>query len=92
MKMGEIAKDIEVMEAVAPSDPSEEEGSEKEAVEVEKEAITATARGGKILGTMKDKLLEFKRVVEGGWVAYFGGGNLERTRAYHVWPGKNVLL
>jgi hypothetical protein len=45
-----------------------------------------------MLGTMKDKLFEFRRAVEGRWVAYFGGGNLERTRVYHVWPGKNVLF
>jgi hypothetical protein len=87
--MGEIAKDTEATEAAELSDPSEE-GPERENVEAEKEATTA--RGGKMLGTMKDKLFEFKRAVEGRWVAYFGGGNLERTRVYHVWPGKNVLF
>jgi hypothetical protein len=89
--MGEISKDIEVMEAVALSDPSEE-GSDRENVEVEKEVTTARGGGRNILAAMKEKLFEFKRAVEGRWVAHFGGGNLERTRAYHFWPGKNVLL
>ncbi|KAE8075705.1 hypothetical protein FH972_014398 [Carpinus fangiana] len=89
--MGEISKDIEVMEAVALSDPSEE-GSDRENVEVEKEVTTARGGGRNILAAMKKKLFEFKRAVEGRWVAHFGGGNLERTRAYHFWPGKNVFF
>ncbi|KAG6657799.1 probable protein S-acyltransferase 6 [Carya illinoinensis] len=89
--MEKMEKDIEVMENVALSEPLEE-GFERENVGVEKEnGITAT--GGNILVTVKQKLFEFfNRVMEVEGVKHVLGGNLERTRAYHVWPGKNVFF
>lgn len=85
-KMEDTGKDIEVMTSVALSDPSET-GSTKEEVEVEN-----TGKGGNILVTIREKCWKIIRVMEDQWGKYVGGGNLERTRAYHVWPGKNVLL
>lgn len=90
-KMVEIEKDIEVMENVALSEPLEE-GFERENVGVGNEN-EIPAKGGKILVTVKQKFFDFiKRVMEVEWVKHFLDGNLERTRTYHVWPGKNVLL
>lgn len=87
--MEDTGKDIEVMTSVALSDLSDtsETGSAKEEVEVEN-----TGKGGNILVTIREKCWKIIRVVEDQWGKYVGGGNLERTRAYHVWPGKNVLL
>ena len=78
-----MEKDLEVMEPVALSDPPEQ------SFEVEKEV---SWKGGNILVTMWEKLFAFKRVVEDQLVQFFRGRNLETTRAYQVWPGKNVSL
>ncbi|KAK9285818.1 hypothetical protein L1049_025019 [Liquidambar formosana] len=49
-------------------------------------------KGRKVLITLKEKLSGFKRVVEEKWLQFGYGRNLERTRAYQVWPGKNVFF
>ncbi|KAK2980700.1 hypothetical protein RJ640_011320 [Escallonia rubra] len=97
LKMEGNEIDVEAMEPISLSDPLEECADISEIGGVENkhdEGETNVVRKFKrFLANMWQKLLDKTRVLEDLWPQYCcGGGEMERTRAYHVWPGNNVFF
>ncbi|KAJ7948151.1 S-acyltransferase [Quillaja saponaria] len=94
LEPGEV--DLESMEPIALSLQPEREVPEtlavcdrEKEVEVGKEVDNKI---GSIVLTLRDKWFGIKRVVEDTLLHYGCAGKLEKTRAYQVWPGKNVFF
>ncbi|KAK2649740.1 hypothetical protein Ddye_017229 [Dipteronia dyeriana] len=88
--------DIEIMEQITLSDTSEPEFADSK---LQDDTITESKVYNKIAGnfgnvlvSLREKLFVIKRVVQDLWFQYVRGENSDRIRAYHVWPGNNVLV
>ncbi|KAK1566578.1 hypothetical protein Q3G72_001592 [Acer saccharum] len=88
--------DVEIMEQIALSDMSEPEfaGSKLQDDTEDKSKVynKIAAKFGNVLVSLRGNLSEIKRVVQDFWFQYVRGENSDRIRAYHVWPGNNVLV
>lgn len=49
-------------------------------------------KSDKIFATLKEHLIVVKRVIVDQWVKSFFPTRAERTRAYQVWQGRNVIF
>lgn len=74
------------MEPIATSEEMGEEGDETiEICDTEKEIEQS------LVGTLGDKCIAMKKVIfENQLLQHCSSQKLHRTRAYQVWPGKNV--
>ena len=86
--------DTEVLESIPLSDAPELESAETPTKIDLKEGVETNVleKGKRLVVTLLENVFEIKRVVEHQWKRHCCGGESERTRAYHVWPGNNVLL
>ena len=77
----------DVMEPISLSDPPEVEYESHKS-----EVGTNVHKQNNIWVVLWENLVGVKRVVENRWLKYCSSGRVNRTRAYQVWPGNNVLL
>ncbi|KAL5794088.1 hypothetical protein ACOSP7_002682 [Xanthoceras sorbifolium] len=88
--------DIEVLEHIVLSDPSEPEfGNSKLKDDTEDKSKVYKKIAGKfgnLLVSMRENLFVIKRVFQNLWLQYVRGENSDRIRVYQVWPGNNVFF
>ncbi|CAK9140941.1 unnamed protein product [Ilex paraguariensis] len=86
--------DTEVLESIPLSDAPELESAETPTKIDLKEGVETNVleKGKRIVVTLLENVFVIKWVVEHQWKRYCCGGESERTRAYHVWPGNNVFF
>lgn len=80
-----IGNDKEII--VEPIVPRRTNDTKLKSSEIEKKVA---CESGNIMINLRDNFFAIKRVFEDQCLHYSRGENLETTRIYQVWPGKNV--
>ncbi|CAL5406304.1 unnamed protein product [Camellia sinensis] len=80
----------EVMEPISLSDPPDVESPHCSVNDDKNNVQTVVLEQNKnILVTLWESLIRMKRVAEDQLLQHCTGDRVDRTRAYHVWPGNN---
>lgn len=83
----------EAMESITLSVPPEVECTNHTVNGDKNEVETDVVEGKRnVLVSLRQTLVGAKKFVQERWLKYFSGGRMDRTRAYQVWPGNNVLV
>lgn len=81
----------DAMEPVALFIQPEVESTSRPVNEGKNEVETDVAGKRNFMVSLWESLVGVKNFVEEKWLKHFSGGRIDRTRAYQVWPGNNVL-